>query len=90
MPLPRPLLLLPQRTTIKHFVRKHVVCKSDSLAGLAVRFGTDLATLRRYNNITSDHTLQSRAHLFVPGAPLCTLCGPAERSRLTSSRRPFA
>ena len=50
-----------------HFVRCHTLSSSDSLSSLAVRYRTDTASLRRLNNIITDHTLASRTEIYIPG-----------------------
>ena len=46
---------LPQR-----FALCHELAPRDSLAGLAVRYRSDVVALRRFNSLLSDHSLSSR------------------------------
>ena len=57
----------PQAATVSNFAHKHTVQSTETLAQLAVKYGTDVPTIKRVNNMTSDHSLQSRAHIFIPG-----------------------
>ncbi len=61
------VLLRAEYATVKHFVRKHVVCKTDTLAKLAVLHQSDVTTLKRMNNMTTDHVLHSRTYVWIPG-----------------------
>jgi hypothetical protein len=45
----------------------HPVLSGESLSSIALKHQTDVSTLRRVNNIISDHTLVSRTEVFVPG-----------------------
>jgi LysM repeat protein len=60
-------LLLPQTATPSSFARWHQVQRFDTLQMLAVKYGLDLPTLKRTNNLMTDHSIHSRTHLFVPG-----------------------
>lgn len=40
---------------------------SDSIHSLSLRYGVPTAALRRKNNITSDHLLQARKTILIPG-----------------------
>ncbi|KAF8058099.1 F-box protein [Scenedesmus sp. PABB004] len=48
------------------FARAHAVARGDSLAALAVRSGQDVHSIKRANNLMSDHSLHSRTHIFIP------------------------
>lgn len=61
------LLCLVQYATISTFVKRHVVVKGDTLASIAVRCHSNINVLKRMNNMTSDHALHSRSHLWIPG-----------------------
>lgn len=53
--------------SLHHFARCQPLQSShDSLSTIALRYDTELSTLRRLNNIISDHTFASRAEIFVP------------------------
>lgn len=39
----------------------------DSITSLSIRYGVPAAALRRANNITSDHLLQGRKTVLIPG-----------------------
>ncbi|GFH32813.1 uncharacterized protein HaLaN_32096, partial [Haematococcus lacustris] len=51
--------------TEKSFVLKAPLVKGDSLAMLAVRHATDIVTLKRLNNLTSDSSLAARHYIYV-------------------------
>ncbi|KAJ9524639.1 hypothetical protein QJQ45_024280, partial [Haematococcus lacustris] len=55
-----------EAATEKSFVLKAPLVKGDSLAMLAVRHATDIVTLKRLNNLTSDSSLAARHYIFVP------------------------
>lgn len=63
VPPPSPTAYL---ASLRHFTARQTVAARDTLSALAVRHGTDTGTLRRLNNIISDHTLASRTEIFVP------------------------
>lgn len=66
-------MLLPLQTAaLCSFVRQHRVQRTDTLQMLAVRHGTDVNTLKRTNNMISDHSMYSRHHLYIPGAAHAT------------------
>lgn len=52
---------------LANFYRLHPVIAGESLSTIALKHGTDVSTLRRVNNIISDHTLASRTEIYVPG-----------------------
>ena len=59
-----------QAAKLTHFVWMHPCGPSDSLMALALRYGCDVATLRRINNLPlSELSVQSRARIYIPGAP---------------------
>ncbi|KAK9841230.1 hypothetical protein WJX74_002280 [Apatococcus lobatus] len=52
---------------LSHFVWQHPCGASDSLMALALRYGTDVGTLRRLNNLPlSELSVQSRAKIYIP------------------------
>eukprot|EP00877_Chromochloris_zofingiensis_P003472 jgi/Chrzof1/13125/Cz07g20230.t1 len=55
------------------FVMLHHVQRTDTLQMLAVRYGVDVTTIKRVNNLMSDHSLHSRQHLYIPVANRCEL-----------------
>ncbi|GIL55094.1 hypothetical protein Vafri_10711 [Volvox africanus] len=57
------------------FVRRHVVCRGDTLTGLAVRHGCEVTTIMRLNNLISYHSLHSRENVFLPVASASELAG---------------
>lgn len=63
-----------QTASVPSFVRQHAVVRTDTLQMLAVRHGIDVPTLKRVNNLMTDHSLHSRTHLFIPGGWLLPLC----------------
>jgi len=52
---------------LSNFYLRHPVVSGESLSSIALKHQTDVSTLRRANNIISDHTLASRSEIFVPG-----------------------
>jgi LysM domain len=50
-----------------NFYRRHLVVSGENLSSIALKHGTDVSTLRRVNNIITDHTLMSRTEVYVPG-----------------------
>ncbi|GAB4820538.1 hypothetical protein N2152v2_007584 [Parachlorella kessleri] len=61
---PAPTCLVPVK--LDHFVWRHRVSRSDSLASIAIQFGTSIPLIKRVNNIVSDHSLATRDSLYVP------------------------
>ncbi len=52
---------------LHHFAHVHCLHSSrDSLSTIALRYRSDVATLRRLNNIISDHTFASRSEIVIP------------------------
>ena len=45
----------------------HVVQRGDTLSGLAARYGTSMAELRRLNNMSTTSVLQAGRKLKLPG-----------------------
>ncbi|KAG7669424.1 hypothetical protein Ndes2437B_g05593 [Nannochloris sp. 'desiccata'] len=58
-----------------NFYLGHPVVSGESLSSIALKHQTDVSTLRRVNNIISDHTLVSRTEIFVPVQNESTLQG---------------
>lgn len=56
-----------QTIALASFVMLHHVQRTDTLQMLAVRYGVDVTTIKRVNNLMSDHSLHSRQHLYIPG-----------------------
>lgn len=72
-PPPSPTAYLASQ---RHFTAAAAVAaRGDTLSALALRHGTDPGTLRRLNNIISDHTLASRTEIFVPVGAAEALAG---------------
>ncbi|WVO14237.1 hypothetical protein L204_101869 [Cryptococcus depauperatus] len=44
----------------------HTVKSDESLAGIALLYGIDLATLRKVNKLWTSDSMHTRAHLYVP------------------------
>jgi hypothetical protein len=64
------------RCRLEHFAWCHRVSgRADSLASIAIKYGTDVAVLRRANNILSDGTLSCRHEIFVPVRDALELAG---------------
>lgn len=55
-----------EAVTLAHFVLKHPVKKGETLPMLAVKYGVDVTTLKRMNNIMTDHSLMSRIVVYIP------------------------
>ncbi|KAK9861469.1 hypothetical protein WJX84_006095 [Apatococcus fuscideae] len=52
---------------LSQFVWQHPTGPSDSLMAVALRYGSDVATLRRLNNLPlSELSVQSRANIYIP------------------------
>lgn len=47
---------------------EHQCGHADTLSAVAVRYGSDVHTIKRANNLISDSSLSSRQRIFVPGA----------------------
>ena len=45
----------------------HFVAPEDSMRSLALAYGVPIAALRKTNNIYSDHLIQARKTLLIPG-----------------------
>ena len=52
---------------LAQFVRQHKCRRWETLASVAVQYGSDVAALRRLNNLMSDDALRSRVRVYVPG-----------------------
>ncbi|KAG2494445.1 hypothetical protein HYH03_007497 [Edaphochlamys debaryana] len=61
--------------TLSHFVRRHPVCRTDTLPSLAVRHGCAVTAIKRLNNLISDHSLHSRTAVFLPVGSAAELTG---------------
>lgn len=72
LPPSLPLHHTLQTATLSSFVHRHEVGPTDSLQRLAVRYGSTLPAIKRVNNLMTDHSLHSRAYVYVPGG-----CGAA-------------
>ncbi|XP_015126466.1 lysM and putative peptidoglycan-binding domain-containing protein 2 [Diachasma alloeum] len=58
-------------STSKHLIRnenlvKHFVCKSDTLAGIALKYGVTTEQIRRVNRLWASDSLFLREYLLVP------------------------
>ncbi|KAK7473219.1 hypothetical protein VKT23_001317 [Stygiomarasmius scandens] len=62
----------------------HEVAKTDSLAGVALKYGITLSDLRRANHLWSSDSIHLRKTLFIPLDKATTANGP--QSALTSGR----
>ena len=63
---------------LAQFVRQHKCRRWETLASVAVQYGSDVAALRRLNNLMSDDALRSRVRVYVPGDKTSVqLCLPA-------------
>lgn len=49
------------------FVWRHTLTRGDTLPRIAIKYRTDVPTLKRRNMILSDHTLATRDCIYVPG-----------------------
>ena len=67
-----------------NFYHRYSLVANESLSSIALRFKTDVSTLRRVNNIITDHTLASRNEIYIPGtSPILFYCCPASSSVFT-------
>lgn len=55
-----------ERATLHSFATAHKVSRSDTFASLAVRYGVDMPSIKRVNQVISDHSLYSRFVVYVP------------------------
>ncbi|KAG8041807.1 hypothetical protein G9C98_007111 [Cotesia typhae] len=58
-------------STSKHVVRndnlvKHIICKTDTLPGIALKYGTTTEQIRRINRLWASDSLFLREYLLVP------------------------
>ena len=58
----------------------HVVQRGDTLSGLAVRYGTSMAELRRLNNMSKTSVLQAGRKLKLPGDAASAPAAPPLRA----------
>jgi hypothetical protein len=56
-----------QLSSPKGFAWQHEVQKTDTLPALAVRYMCDVTSLKRMNNMITEHSLHSRHIVYVPG-----------------------
>lgn len=75
-----------QTAAVTSFVREHVVQRADSLQMLAVRHGVTVPCLKRVNNLMSDHALQSRLSLFIPGGTFLQQAGFCMVQQIVAAR----
>lgn len=47
----------------------HVVAADESLSKLKDIYGISIAALKKYNNISENHSLKKGASIFIPGSP---------------------
>lgn len=57
-----------QAAEASSFVYEHQCGYADTLSAVAVRYGSDVHTIKRANNLFSETALSSRTRIFVPGA----------------------
>lgn len=69
-PPPAPALASAQ---LQHFAWRHQVGAGDTLARIAVKYGTTTASVKRLNNLMTDHSLATRDAVYIAGAGW--LCG---------------
>lgn len=74
------LSLRLQAASLINFVYQHTVQRTDTLQMLAVRHNTDVPSLKRLNNIISEHSLHSRTNIFIPGQGTTSSCGMFQKA----------
>ena len=57
---------VPRRTSSTIQVMVHPVVETDTLEGIALRYGADVHTLRRSNGLWPGDAVQMREHLYIP------------------------
>eukprot|EP00898_Chlorokybus_atmophyticus_P004137 jgi/Chlat1/4724/Chrsp30S00370 len=73
------------------FAIAHTVKHGDTLARIAVRYGVDVAEVKRHNMLMSDHALHSRARVLIPVRHANDIAGKVCSIELDPhSRREFA
>ena len=72
-----------QGAKLSQFVWLHPCGPSDSLMALALRYGSDVSTLRRLNNLPlAELSVQSRAKIYIPGELFSWLVACLDSHRL--------
>lgn len=57
---------VPRRTSSTVQVMVHPIAETDTLEGIALRYGADVHTLRRSNGLWPGDAVQMREHLYIP------------------------
>ena len=61
------MLQYTQASSASSFVYEHQCNHLSTLSEIAVRYGTDVHSIKRANNLISESALSSRQRIFVPG-----------------------